>query len=271
MLLFVNGHESQAARANWTALHDKLSMELGLEHLAPAYTGFYDPKGNWHGLQHSILDRCKTFILAPPTDIASADSWMKDRLSLIELAFRHRGEEIADLNAAFPAELLRAKLDDKLVDTSRGPRFPGSRAEAAQAMNARINQAFLNSINELNTRFRQAAYPLNYHSGFIQLVDDQTTNEQIDQPFWSIISGPDWKNVDTDMKVSVHGGGGNSRREAARRSDRHESGGGALPGRCRAGHRVRQLRWSCDASPRADGAPDDRGQIATGRAAAEGR
>src|SRR3954469_24346678 len=71
------------------------------------------------------------------------------------------------------------------------------------------------------------------------------------------------------VKANVRGGGGDSGSEAARRSDPHESGVGAPPPRRSGGHRAFRLGWSCDAS--SWWRTDDRGQTATGRAAAEGR
>src|SRR5690349_16667496 len=71
------------------------------------------------------------------------------------------------------------------------------------------------------------------------------------------------------VAANVRGGGGDSGCEAARRSDPHESGAGAPPPRRSGGHRASRLGWSCDAS--SWWRTDDRGQTATGRAAAEGR
>src|SRR3954453_20305570 len=69
--------------------------------------------------------------------------------------------------------------------------------------------------------------------------------------------------------ANVRGGGGDSGSEAARRSDPHGSGAGPPPPRGSGGHRAFRLGWSCDAS--SWWRTDDRGQTATGRAAAEGR
>ena len=69
--------------------------------------------------------------------------------------------------------------------------------------------------------------------------------------------------------VSVHADGGN-RGRVARRSAPDTAGVGA-PRAVGGGHRLERLRWSYHASPRACGEPDDQRQLATGRAAAEGR
>lgn len=46
-------------------------------------------------------------------------------------------------------------------------------------------------------------YPLNYHNGFIQMSTDGLTQAEVEMPFWSVVSDPAWKNVDTDMKEAL--------------------------------------------------------------------
>jgi hypothetical protein len=43
---WVNGKESDTAKKQWTSLHDRLSMELGLDELAPRY---YSYPTTWMG------------------------------------------------------------------------------------------------------------------------------------------------------------------------------------------------------------------------------
>ncbi len=64
-------------------------------------------------------------------------------------------------------------------------------------------ESFQVSVIELNTRFKQAGYDLNYHNGFIQLSTDSLIEKEIEDPFWTLVSGPIWKNVDTDMKEAI--------------------------------------------------------------------
>ena len=70
-------------------------------------------------------------------------------------------------------------------------------------MNAEMNSKFQDSVNELNTRFRQAGCDLNYHNGFIQIGDDALTLREIETPFWELVVDPKWENVDTDMKEAL--------------------------------------------------------------------
>lgn len=63
--------------------------------------------------------------------------------------------------------------------------------------------AFGDACRELNERFMQAGANLHYHNGFIQLALDATIQEQIEQPVWSILREPVWKNVDSEMKQAI--------------------------------------------------------------------
>lgn len=72
-----------------------------------------------------------------------------------------------------------------------------------RADNEQINAAFRASCDELNARFRQANAGLHYHNGFIQVAQDDTIADEIEQPFWDLVSDPKWRNVDHDMKEAV--------------------------------------------------------------------
>ncbi|MBK5956833.1 hypothetical protein CCR97_01170 [Rhodoplanes elegans] len=47
------------------------------------------------------------------------------------------------------------------------------------------------------------AVSINYHNGFIQLVFDEITNQEVEKPFWRLVSDPKWQNVDYDMKDAI--------------------------------------------------------------------
>jgi hypothetical protein len=126
----------------------------------------------------------------------SADLFIKERLSLIELGFRKRGEDIATANA----ERLRDCASNRLFKPVGTIRLPGDPIEGAKAANAAMDRAFQVTIEELNARFRQAGCGLDYHNGFIQRSVDALATEVIEKPFWSLVSDSKWKNVDLDMK-----------------------------------------------------------------------
>lgn len=131
------------------------------------------------------------------TQAGPADYYIKDRLSLIELGFRLQQEEVERL------------IQDDL-ERAQNPRFksnsilvPGDPLVGLKARENWRRSIFRSQVEELNARFEQAGYPLNYHNGFIQISSDALLKQQVETPFWSIVSGPMWKNVDLDMKEAL--------------------------------------------------------------------
>jgi hypothetical protein len=47
---------------------------------------------------------------------------------------------------------------------------------------------------------REARLPFYFHNGLLQRTDDALTTKQTSEPFWEIVRGPKWSNVDMDMK-----------------------------------------------------------------------
>lgn len=202
---WVDGKESATAKAKWTSLHDRLSMELGLDELAPRYHSY---QTTWMGKPYTqsgfwTYDKvCKDFLCAKYTDAVSLDRFMKERISFVELAFRSREEELTALNLELPKKIEAAKLQDHLVQ-ARGLRIPGSSVDGIRAFNDSLNASFKAFVDELNERFKQAGTQLNYHNGFIQVTTDPLVEEQIERAFWEVVAGPLWKNVDIDMKEAL--------------------------------------------------------------------
>jgi len=180
-------------------------MELGLSELSPKYYAFptnwsgkiQTQSGSWH------MDKvCKDFVFANYDGTVSADRFMKERISFIELAFREKEEELTKINQNLAKELFNARQKDKFIKNS-GFRLPGNREDGVKAYNKLLNSNFDASVDEINERLRRAGYKLNYHNGFIQIADDELVEEQIEKEFWSITKDPLWKNVDIDMKESI--------------------------------------------------------------------
>ena len=211
---WIDGNESATAKAKWTSLHNRLSMELGIDELAPR---LYSYQTIWNGKAHTqtgfwSMDKvCKDFVCAPYKGNVSPDRFIKERLSFIELAFRQKGEELQKENDELPAKLAEATLSDKLGPKRGIMRLPGNRADGMKALNDFLNAQFHKSVEELNERFRRAGAPLNYHNGFIQIATDELTQERIERAFWEVVAHPLWKNVDIDMKEAF------DRREASER------------------------------------------------------
>jgi hypothetical protein len=201
-----DGKESVPGKVFWTDIHKRLSMELGLNSLSDLSYHFqttihgkpYTNSGVW-GFDYV----CKQWMLKDFNESESADQFIKERLSLVEIGFRKREEEIADANAALPEKILKAKIDAKRIPSPGVMRIPGNYVEALKNINAKLNGEFRGCVEELNTRFRQAGCGLNYHNGFIQRATDELTLEQVETPFWALVSDPKWENVDTDMKEAL--------------------------------------------------------------------
>jgi hypothetical protein len=139
-------------------------------------------------------------MLAKYDSSLSADKFIKERISLIELGFRMKAEEIARSNAELPA---RIKATKDLAETYRAMRLPGDPIDAIRAENRSLNANFQTAVDELNARFRQAGEKLHYHNGFIQLSDEELSLREIEGPFWGLVADPLWKNIDTDMKEAI--------------------------------------------------------------------
>jgi len=65
--------------------------------------------------------------------------------------------------------------------------LPGKRSDGLRAFNEGINRTFAANVLELNERLKQAGMPLHYHSGFIQITQDEQLQQQVEQPFWLLV------------------------------------------------------------------------------------
>ncbi|WP_271499975.1 AbiJ-NTD4 domain-containing protein [Bradyrhizobium sp. CCBAU 11357] len=146
-------------------------------------------------------------MLTPFDGNVSADRFIKERISLVEIGFRQHENFVAELNAGLAEKLTAARIQDHTFPAGgRGLRLPGKRADGIQAANDKLNATFQAAVNELNARFRQAGCQLHYHNGFIQISEDQTIAQQIETPFWKLVAEPKWHNVDHDMKEAIDSG-----------------------------------------------------------------
>lgn len=153
----------------WVDIHNTLSRELGLKSLpdlAYSYTQTY--MGNQHDVSGTwpLNTVCENWMNKLFDPSQSADLFIKQRISLVEIGFRKRSEEISGKNES--------------------------------------NESFERAVHELNERFKQARCLLHYHNGFIQKVSDELTLRQIEEPFWSLVAESKWENVDHDMKEALN-------------------------------------------------------------------
>jgi hypothetical protein len=197
---YVDGKES--GKDFWTRIHALLARELGLKELSPEYWGYYDKQNLWQSGRYTTVKMCETWMLEPFDGKISADRFIKERLSLVEIGFRQHENFVAGLNAKLADNITAAeKLDQTIKGV--GLRIPGKSADGVRAANAGLNAKFQMAVNELNARFRQANCQLHYHNGFIQISEDQTVAQEIETPFWKLVAEPKWQNVDHDMKEAI--------------------------------------------------------------------
>jgi hypothetical protein len=181
-------------------VHDILALELGRQTLSDRYYSY-----TWNNAQHtgtySYQNMCKNFLLAPPPENPeAADEFVKDRLSLVELAYRLKASQIAEANRVLPSEIAKAEVAEKLT---KGLRVPGSCRDALIAINSALNTTFEVMVSDLNERMRFAQYPLSYHNGLIQLSRDDIADKQIAQPFWPLVANAPWTSVDEQIKEAI--------------------------------------------------------------------
>lgn len=190
---YISGDESKHARESLEAISNKLSMELGTDYLSPLYTLTH---------RNSPLQIIRAFMQAVPVDYADADEFIKQRISFVELAFKEAEAQVQAANAHLPKRL-EAQRNKDVNSLGRSLRVPGLSDEYFIAANKQQNERLRENVHEINERFRQAAFPLTYHNGFIQFSDDAFINEQVKQPFWQAIADPKWENVETDILEAI--------------------------------------------------------------------
>lgn len=195
---------ADATETGLKSVHDALALELGRQALGDL---FWWQTTTWNGNTQKVPHKrtfaqiVNTFLVAVPQDLTQGDTWVKERLSLIELAFRFRAALIGLANQNFPMELAQARARDS--QPRSGIRIPGSAVEGKTAMNKIINDTFDENVNELNERMRLAGYPLHYHNGLIQLSDDALIEVEVAKPFWDLVTDPHFYNVDLQLKEAI--------------------------------------------------------------------
>lgn len=201
-----NGAALPTMQTKWRSIHDRLTMELGLQQLSA--TGYWaqttlagNPHRYWQALSTNSV--CESFVCAAYEVAIPADRFVKERLSFVEIAFRDREQIVAALNASLPQQIQQAERNQQANQLRQAIRLKGSAADAIRTGNARLNQGFRDAVEELNTRFRQAGANLHYHNGFIQVSEDAAIEQQVEAPFWKLLDDAKWRNVDTDMKEAI--------------------------------------------------------------------
>ncbi len=91
------GQENIFSKDKWKILNDKLSTELGLHNLSSLTYTYPLQVGGQTITQvqfYPIIDVCKNFVCCKYDSSISADRFIKERISFIEIAFRERANDI---------------------------------------------------------------------------------------------------------------------------------------------------------------------------------
>lgn len=189
------GDADDANLARWKALDSKLSMELGKHNLSQTWS-----TSSSGTVLLSPAQICKNFICAEfNAAVDEVDVFMKTRISFIELALREKEAQ----NAHMVSEEY-GKFDDLLYFGRTGRvRVPGDTEAGRQAGIKSRDLQLHNAIVEVNARFAAAGRPLRYHNGLVQISTDDLIEKVIETPFWNLIVGPKWKNVETDLQEAI--------------------------------------------------------------------
>lgn len=201
-----DGSVDDINKEKWKTLHNKLVRELGVDELSPRYYSYTQKNAN--GVDMPISGFwgwdivCKKFVTAPfIPHLHRADQFIKERISLIELALRLRGEEVSENNTKLPNALRDAEISEKKAHPLFKQTF--NLVDRIKVLNNEMNTSYAMQVDEINERFRRAGAPLTYHNGFIQVSLDEVVEKSIAKPFWQLVSSPEWKNVDIDMKEAL--------------------------------------------------------------------
>jgi AbiJ N-terminal domain 4 len=136
---YVDGKEN--GKYFWTWIHDLLARELGLKELSPQYWGYYNKQNQWQTGRYTMVQMCETWMLEAFDGKISADRFIKERLSLVEIGFRQHENFLAGLNANLAKNITLAELFDQRGQR-KGLPVPGNRADAVRAENVSLNAKF---------------------------------------------------------------------------------------------------------------------------------
>ena len=179
-------------------IHDLLCEELGIDHLADPFY-WYDRKQ--HRKPYAAI--CVEFLTASYNEPFGPFTFIAQRLSLIELGFRHHLAFVTDQNTSLTERI--AKVDE--IDTASASPTAlfrlGPNGDYLRKENLALNKHYEDAVAEFNTRLRRAGYKLNLHNGYIQYSDDELTNDAIHEPFWALVADPIWASVDEEMMEAI--------------------------------------------------------------------
>ncbi|WP_201599819.1 AbiJ-NTD4 domain-containing protein [Psychrobacter immobilis] len=201
-----NGEPIKESIEKWQTLHDDLARELGIDELFKRYYSYTSKNHLGQSVPVSGFFSwnyvCEKFVKSEySSKVNDPDTFMKERISFVELAMRIRYEELETVNASLPRALSQAKVRD--ANSRHRIHANNSTAERLKVWNKTLNDTYVSQVEEINERFRRAKAPLTLHNGFIQISTDAVIEKNIAKPFWDVVSDPLWRNVDIDIKEAL--------------------------------------------------------------------
>lgn len=187
------------------AAHKKLARELGVEWLInPRFNHtFTAPNGNTvnQTYDRTMENTTKLFLTQPITEQLNDDAFIKLRVSFIELCFQEQVSYIDDRRQSLVKVIAGKNTAIDLYDALNPAAELWANRQKREIEG--LQTTFDNAVIEMNARFRQANMRLSYHNGLIQVSDDALVEEQVERPFWTIVSQPKWQNVDQLIKEAI--------------------------------------------------------------------
>jgi hypothetical protein len=137
-------------------VHSVMCRELGIQYLTPArYNRTWKaPNGNdiTQSFEWSVANQTTNYLMFAYDDSRDADSFLKRRMSFIELALQRRAKQLVDRRAALEAAFVRKDASVQLVNSLTSNTFQIKETKNLDDADA----AFSAQVLELNERFRQA-------------------------------------------------------------------------------------------------------------------
>jgi AbiJ N-terminal domain 4 len=196
------GNEVKTSVEALKRIHDSLSIEIGVHELSPRYYSYPNASGQTISGSWGYDYVLRNYLCAPFQEAFDVTTFLMRRISLLELGFQLRENQVVQENANFSRQLIEAKRE-RSVGYGTRLMLPGDPTDWIKSQNEIVNANFNANVQELNVRFREAGYPFHYHNGVIQISRDVLTLGQVEKPFWDIVADPVWRNVDIDMQNAI--------------------------------------------------------------------
>lgn len=146
------GNVSAVGKAFWKDIHNRMATELGVKHL---FQSWYSYQSTSNGKQTTVSGSwgdnaiCENWAHADLATNQDADNFIKERLSLVEMAFRIKSDSLAKESSTLSRRIQQAKVSPQ--STQALLKALEKDAVGLSVGDRRNNESFQASIEELNT------------------------------------------------------------------------------------------------------------------------